>query len=120
MYKINQTFNINEATYSYEDFLAVNNGKTFCDDLNGKAFPNNTVTGILGATVLYQISTGDINIGDLCCTEYVEDCFYIFRKTQSGRLLPLRISIHPKTVANLNKMSRKFGTQSILNEVFGG
>lgn len=46
------------------------------------------------------------------------DVYYIFRLNKKGtKLIPLRVSMHPKTSYNIEKGSKKYGSMSILNEV---
>ena len=45
------------------------------------------------------------------------ECKYVFRVAMSGNLVPLRVTMHPKTAANLYKGSRLFGSAAILAEL---
>ena len=46
------------------------------------------------------------------------ECQYVFRiGLGSGKLIPLRVTMHPKTAANIVKGSRRFGSSSIYAEI---
>ena len=47
----------------------------------------------------------------------IDDCLYIFRQAKKGGLVPYRVSMHPKTRANIEKGSRRYGALSIINEL---
>ena len=117
MYKIKETFNIDEATYSYEDFKAV----SYCQTAgNDTSFPNNTVTAMDGKTFNQLVIDGIIDVSELSCQNALSwGVYYIFRKTLSGKYMPLHVSMRAKTIENLKKVSRKFGEASINYEVFG-
>lgn len=117
MYNINETFNLNEATYDYDAWCHVRDAQTFCEDVN---LPDNTVTAILGGTVNMMIQFGELDLSDVSFTSpLTNSVFYIFRKALSGKLVPLHVSMMPKTSANLERGSRKYGSMKIDAEVFG-
>ncbi len=49
----------------------------------------------------------------------LSQCYYIFRYSKDGsKLIPLRVSMHPKTYANISKGSMRYGSQHIYAEVY--
>lgn len=117
MYKIIATKNIDKATYSYDDFNAIRYAETAGNDVS---FPNNSVTAISGADVNAQIADGTIDIADCAFKEPLhKSVYYVFRKTLGGKYFPLHVSMMPKTMANLLKGSKRFGSMAISRDVFG-
>lgn len=49
--------------------------------------------------------------------ELIDECLYIFRQSRTGRLVTKRVSMHPKTMANIVKGSQKYGSLHIVNEL---
>lgn len=47
----------------------------------------------------------------------IDECLYIFRQSKSGHLVPKRVSMHPKTMANVYKGSQNYGSFHIRNEL---
>lgn len=47
------------------------------------------------------------------------DCEYVFRWNKAGTyLVAIRVTMHPKTAANIAKGSRRYGSLAIANEMY--
>lgn len=115
MYKIKETFEFNEAVYSYDDFNHIKDAQTFCDDVK---FPDNTVTAILGGTLNMMIDYHEIDGNTICTNDrFINSVYYVFRKTLAGKYLPLHVSMRPKTVANMERAACKWGDKPYEYEI---
>lgn len=103
MYKIIKTKNAKKATYDYEyvyrfdilmtdlpDYLTAIQGK----DL----ICNNTLQAVLDQPVIHN-------------------CYYILAIGRNGKYYIRRVSMHPKTAANLRKGDKKYGFGAIMREI---
>ena len=57
---------------------------------------------------------------DCKCKEHLsESCLYVFRKTlNTDRIVPYRVTMHPKTAANYYRGSKNYGELKILKDTF--
>ena len=95
------TKNLEDAVYDYNDFKEIQN--CCCFDSGNK-----TVKVIMGTDVPTEIKKE---------VQIIDNCGYIFRKTLKGGYQALRMTMHPKTAANIMKGSSRYGSMSILREI---
>ena len=103
--KIIRTEKFSDAVYDYEIFKMLEH----CDIAPETNLPKEI-------RVIYP---GDMTEEEraMVNTPLISECGYMFRKTLSGRYIALRMTMHPKTIANYKKGSRKYGSGSIMNEM---
>ena len=114
MYNVKETKNFESAVYSYEEFNAIKDAQDLGNDLN---FNNNEITAISGNEFNNQIIKGIIPFDKMVTKDPLNpEMFYIFRKTLSGKYVPLHVSMRPSTAKNLLRGSRRYGSISIDRE----
>ena len=114
MYTIKETTNFEKAIYSYEEFNAVKDAQDMGNDLN---FNNNEIFAISGTDFNNQIISGIIPLEKMVTKDPLNpEMMYIFRKTMTGKYLPLHVTMRPSTEKNLLRGSRRYGSISIDRE----
>lgn len=104
MYEIIRTKNARKATYAYE-FV----------DMFDILMPNlpEEIMAILGKDLICN-NTTKANLTE----KVIPDCYYILAIRRNGNYYIRRVSMHPKTKANLAKGSRKYGHDHIMSEIW--
>jgi hypothetical protein len=98
--------NINDCIYNYDDFYKIANCISMGDDAHYNA--------IYGDEAEMEAVRAGYNISGYLLPE----CLYIFRWTRDrSKLIPARVSMHPKTAANIMRGSRKYGIGHIQAEI---
>lgn len=114
MYQVTSTRTFESAVYDYEKFTAIKDAQDLCNDL---AFDNNEVTAMRGEEFNSQIIKGIIPLDKMVTKDPLNpDMMYVFRRTLSGKYVPLHVTMRPSTEKNLLKGSRRYGSISIDNE----
>ena len=114
MYNVKSTTNFEKAIYSYEKFTAIKDAQDLGSDLN---FDNNEITAMSGEEFNSHIIKGIIPLDKMVTKDPLNpDMFYIFRRTLSGKYVPLHVSMRPSTEKNLLKGSRRYGSMAIDRE----
>lgn len=114
MYTVTSTTNFNECVYPYEEFNLIREAQDLGNDLN---FNNNEITAISGNEFNNQIISGIIPLDKISSKDPLNpNMFYIFRRTMSGKYVPLHVTMRPETSANLLRGSRRYGSMSIDRE----
>lgn len=107
MKKAIETNYISEAIYPYEEFISISNRAYWGEDLDN-------IKAIDGAVAMVQATKDNVPItGTL-----QEGVLYIFRWTQKhDKLVPYHVSMKPKTAANIEKGSNRYGSGAIMAEL---
>ena len=114
MYTVKETTKFENAVYSYEEFTAIKDAQDLGNDLN---FDNNEITAISGEEYNSQIVHGIIPLDKMSAKEPLNpDMMYVFRKTMSGKYIPLHVTMRPSTEKNLLRGSMRYGSLSIDRE----
>ena len=114
MYTVKETRTFENCVYSYEEFNLVKDAQDMGSDIN---FNNNEITAISGEEFNSQIIRGIIPLDKIITKDPLNnEVMYIFRKTLSGKYIPLHVSMRPKTANNILRGSRRYGSLSIDNE----
>ena len=114
MYNVKETTNFEKAIYDYEKFNAIKEAQDLGNDV---AFDNNEIFAISGNEFNNQIVKGIIPLDKMVTKDPLNpEMCYIFRRTLSGKFVPLHVSMRPKTAKNLLRGSRRYGSLSIDNE----
>ena len=114
MYNVKASTKFSECVYDYEKFTAIKDAQDLGGDLN---FDNNEIKAISGEEYNTQIIKGIIPIDKIVTKDTLNpDMLYIFRRTLSGKFVPLHVTMRPKTVENLLKGSSRYGSISIDRE----
>ena len=94
------------AIYVFDDFQKIVNGNRFGEDQNDFA--------ITGKEAAQEAAKLNIEISG----KLIPECFYVFRYSLNrDKLIPARVSMHPKTLENILKGSKKYGSAHILSEL---
>lgn len=97
---------INNYIVDFETFNKVKNNVNFGEKIG--------LATVRGDIAMELAMAEGLKIND----RLLKECDYIFRFNKKGtHLCALRVSMHPKTIANLEKGSKRFGSLSILNEL---
>lgn len=114
MYNVKASTNFNECVYDYEKFNAIREAQDLGNDVS---FDNNEIVAISGEEFNSQIIRGIIPLDKIVTKDPLNnEVMYIFRKTLSGKYIPLHVSMRPKTAKNLLRGSRRYGSISIDRE----
>lgn len=114
MYTVKETTNFEKAIYSYEEFNAIKDAQDLGNDV---AFDNNEITAMTGEEYNTQIVHGIIPLDKMSSKDPLNpDMMYVFRKTLSGKYVPLHVTMRPSTADNILRGSRRYGSISIDNE----
>ena len=114
MYNVKETRTFEKAIYSYEEFVKIKEAQDMGSDIS---FNNNEITAISGEEFNSQIISGIIPLDKITTKDPLNpEILYIFKKTMSGKYVPLHVSMRPKTAKNILKGSRRYGSLSIDNE----
>ena len=114
MYTVTSTKNFENCVYDYEKFTAIKDAQDLGNDLN---FNNNEITAISGNEFNNQIIKGIIPLDKIVTKDPLNpEIMYVFRKTLSGKYIPLHVTMRPSTADNLLKGSSRYGSISIDNE----
>lgn len=103
MFKI--TRKLVKATYDYETFNRLKDGAIWgetltCHVMNGKAAREYFNKKYKPYNKNYKLMHGKT---------LLEECLYIFRWDRTHtKLIPARVSMHPKTIANYDRGSQRF------------
>ena len=99
---------IENFIYTYEEWSEMLNNTYWGDKINHPS---------IEGTEAYRIATNEgikIEGGE----KLLSNVQYVFRwNLKRTKLIPLRVSMHPKTMANIAKGSNKYGSGAILAEV---
>ena len=95
---------------SFEDWNKANLNRNW-----GGEIPNKAIRG----DIAYQKSRNSKGKYKIAGGEkLLKECYYIFRYSKDGtKLIPLRVSMHPKTQSNIEKGSIRYGSLSIIREL---
>ena len=114
MYTVKETKTFENCVYDYEKFNAIREAQDLGNDID---FDNNEIEAISGEEYNTQIIKGIIPLDKIVTKDPLNsEMFYIFRKTLSGKYVPLHVSMRPSTSANLLRGSRRYGSLSIDRE----
>ena len=114
MYKVKETKTFENCIYSYDEFNAIREAQDLCGDL---AFNDNEIEALSGEEFNSQILRGVIPLDNMCSKDPLNpNMFYIFRRTLSGKFVPLHVTMRPSTAANLLRGSSRYGSISIDRE----
>ena len=114
MYNVKASRNFNDCVYEYEKFNAIKDAQDLCSDVS---FDNNEITAISGEEYNEQILRGIIPLDKMTTKDPLNpDMFYIFRRTLSGKFVPLHVTMRPSTEANIIRGSLRYGSLSIDRE----
>ena len=114
MYNVKESRNFNECVYDYEKFNLIREAQDLGNDV---AFDNNEIFAISGNEFNNQIVKGIIPLDKMVTKDPLNpEMCYIFRRTLSGKLVPLHVSMRPKTAKNLLRGSRRYGSMAIDRE----
>lgn len=107
MKKAIETKYLSNAIYPYEQFIAISDRAYWGENLND-------IKAIDGATAMAQAAKDNVPITGIL----QEGVLYVFRWTQKGdKLVPCHVSMKPKTAANLEKGSARYGSGTIIAEL---
>lgn len=109
---VSTTVTINNAALSAA-IVSFDDWNTLRDGLYGGESLDNT-NPIWGDEAMEAAKADGLTISG---APLLAECKYVFRIALSGKLVPLRTTMHPKTMANLYKGSRAFGSTAIYNEL---
>lgn len=108
MKKAIETKYLSEAVYPYEKFIAISDRAYWGEDLDD-------VKAIDGLIAMTQASKDNVQITGIL----QEGVLYIFRWTQKGdKLVPYHVSMKPKTAANIENGSNRYGSGVIRAELY--
>jgi len=108
MKKAIETKNLACAIYPFEVFRKISDLAYWGEDLDHITAIDGELAEKVAAKDNVQIS-GSLTSGVL----------YIFHWNKAGtKLVPLHVSMKPKTAANIENGSRRYGSGAILNELF--
>ena len=114
MYNVKASTKFSECVYDYEKFNLIREAQDICNDID---FDNNEVTAMNGDEFNVQIIKGIIPLDKIATKDPLNpNMMYIFRKTMTGKYLPLHVTMRPSTSDNLLKGSRRYGSMSIDRE----
>lgn len=114
MYNVKETRTFENCVYDYEKFTAIKDAQDLGGDLN---FDNNEIKAISGEEYNTQIIKGIIPLDKMVTKDPLNpDMMYIFRRTMSGKYVPLHVTMRPSTADNILKGSRRYGSISIDRE----
>ena len=114
MYNVKSTTNFNECIYDYEKFNLIREAQDLGNDLN---FDNNEIFAMNGDEYNEQILRGVIPLDKICSKDPLNpEIMYVFRKTLSGKFVPLHVTMRPSTEKNLLRGSMRYGSLSIDRE----
>ena len=114
MYNVKETKTFESAVYTYEEFNAIREAQDLCGDL---AFSNNEIAAMTGEEYNTQIVNKIIPLEKMVTKDPLNpQMCYIFRKTMTGKYLPLHVTMRPSTEKNLLRGSMRYGSLSIDNE----
>lgn len=114
MYKVKTTKNFEKCVYDYETFMSIKDAQDLGSDVT---FNNNEITAISGEEYNSQIISGIIPLDKMVTKDPLNPAIlYIFRRTMSGKYLPLHVTMRPKTASNIIRGSRRYGSLSIDRE----
>ena len=114
MYTVKSTNKFENCVYDYEKFNAIREAQDLGNDV---AFDNNEIFAITGEEYNTQIVHGIIPLDKMVTKDPLNpEILYIFRKTMTGKYLPLHVTMRPATSANLLKGSSRYGSMSIDRE----
>lgn len=96
---------LEKATYPYEEWRSIKEHAYWGES---KHF-----TAISGADAKAEAANAGITIND----KLIDSCLYVFRwNAARTHIIAARVSMHPKTAANIARGSRKYGISHILTE----
>lgn len=99
------TRNLKKAIVNFETFQSL--------DWMSTAERPKEILVITGDDARHQMSFLGVKTSNL-----IDDCLYVFRYSRDEKkLVPKRMSMHPKTYANYSKGWKRFGAESILREL---
>lgn len=114
MYTVKASTKFNECVYDYEKFTAIKDAQDLCSDVS---FDNNEIVAMSGEEFNSQIIKGIIPLDKMTTRDPLNpEMMYIFRRTLSGKYVPLHVTMRPETSANLLRGSRRYGSMSIDRE----
>lgn len=110
--KIYQTEKLQKAIYAYKEAIDIKNRTYWGDDYSSNVF---AISGYDAKHQWRRLAKIHKRIKGktftLKCEEYlIDSCLYVFRFSKNGEtLIPYRVSMHPKTIANYEKGHRLYG-----------
>ena len=114
MYNVKESKNFENCVYDYEKFNLIREAQDLCNDID---FDNNEVNAMTGEEYNTQIVSGAIPLEKMCSKDPLNpQMCYIFRRTMSGKFVPLHVTMSPSTAANLLRGSSRYGSMSIDRE----
>ena len=114
MYNVKETKKFSECVYDYDKFNLIREAQDLGSDLN---FDNNEIVAMTGEEFNNQILRGVIPLDKMTTKDPLNpDMMYVFRRTLSGKYVPLHVTMRPSTADNLLRGSRKYGSMAIDRE----
>ena len=109
MKKAIETTILNNAIYPFDKFVEISNKAYWGEDLDDVK----AIDGALAQKIAAKDNVIIATNGNL-----LEGVLYVFRWTKAtDKLVPLRVSMHPKTIANITNGSNRYGSGSIIAEL---